>query len=66
MQIKYEMKIVYCGKSMTGSVGYRTQKFRVVLTGTFKQYYPQTLEMTSVYNGSSLHVSTKLEEKMNS
>ena len=50
---------------MTGSVGYRTLKFREVLTEKFKQYYPQTLELTSVYNGGSLHVSAKWEEKQN-
>ena len=44
---------------MTGSVSYRTLKYRV----TFKQYYPQTLELTSVYNSGILHVSTKCEEK---
>ena len=52
---------------MTGSVGYRTLKFREVLTEKFKQYYPQTLELTSVYNdvynGGSLHVSAKWELK---
>ena len=46
---------------MTGSLGYRTSKFRVVLTGTFKQYYPQTLELTSVYDGSSFDVGEKKE-----
>ena len=52
---------------MTGSVGYRTLKFREVLTEKFKQYYPQTLELTSVYNdvynGGSLNVSAKWELK---
>ena len=31
--------------------------------GTFKQYYLQTLELTSVYNDGSIHVSAKLEGK---
>ena len=50
---------------MTGSVSNRTLKFRVVLTETFKQYmyYPQILELTSVYNAGSLHVSAKWVEK---
>ena len=67
MPFKYELEIDYCYKYMTGSGGYRTSKFRVVhvLTGTFKQYYPQTLEVSSVYNGGSLHVSTKWKEKKN-
>ena len=53
---------------MTGSGGYQTSKFRVVhvLRGTFKQYYPQTLELASVYNSGSLHVSSKWEEKRKS
>ena len=46
---------------MTGSVSYRTLKYRV----TFKQYYPQTLELTSVYNGGSLHASAKWVEIKN-
>ena len=50
---------------MTGSVSYRTLKYRVVLIETFKQYYPQTLELTSVYNGGSLHASAKWVEIKN-
>ena len=32
----------YCYKYMTGLLSYRTLKFRVVLTKTFKQYYPDS------------------------
>ena len=50
---------------MTGSVDYpKYKKLRIVLTETFKQYYPQTLELTSVYNDGSWHVSTKWEKKL--
>ena len=31
--------------------------------GTFKQYYPNIFELTSVYNGCSLYVSAKWEGK---
>ena len=67
MQFKCKMQKDYSYKSMTGSgsVGYRKLKFREVLTEKFKQYYPQTLELTSVYNSGSLHVSAKWEEKKN-
>ena len=42
---------------MTGSVGFEHRNS--------EQYYPQTLELTSVYNGGSLNASTKQDLKKN-
>ena len=46
---------------MAGSVGIH----QISTHRHFKQYYPQTLELTFVYNSVSLHVFTKWEEKGN-
>ena len=62
MQSECKMQIdCYYYKYMTGSVSVRTLKY-IVLTETFKKYYPHTLELTSVYIGGSLLLQSGWEK----